>query len=261
MFETGYTKSGALVNKKFREFFLPTVLSTIAGQLGVIIDSIIVGNLIDTGAMASVGVCMPLNQLVAAIMMLISVGSGGLAAIASGARQHDEANRIFSAVTVLAFGLGTLTTCLCLPFTRELARFLSSSGALMEGGWAYLHILIWRFPFMIALGGLSVLIRSDGMADLVSHVVLIGQVVNIGLDLLLIDPFKMGLEGEAIATVINDIAGSGYLMARYFKSSERTFKLVNIFSDGLKSFILLSFNLIRSGVPAVSDVGLVLLKV
>lgn len=103
MLETGYVKSGKLVNRKFREFFLPTVLSTIAGQLGVIIDNIIVGNLIDARAMASVGVCMPLNQLVAAIMMLISVGSGGLAAIAAGARQHDEANRIFTAVTVLCF--------------------------------------------------------------------------------------------------------------------------------------------------------------
>ena len=137
MFETGYVKSGKLVNRKFREFFLPTVLSTIAGQLGVIVDSIIVGNFIDARAMASVGVCLPLNQLVAAIMMLISVGSGGgLVAIAAGARQHDEANRIFTAVTVLCFGVGALMTLLCLPFTRELSRFLASSDALVEGGWA-----------------------------------------------------------------------------------------------------------------------------
>ena len=52
MFDISYTKSGALVNKKFREFFLPTVLMTMAGQLGVIVDSIIVGNLIDAEAMA-----------------------------------------------------------------------------------------------------------------------------------------------------------------------------------------------------------------
>ena len=114
---------------------------------------------------------------------------------------------------------------------------------------------------MIALGGISVLIRSDGMAGLVSRAVLIGQVVNIGLDLLLIGPLKMGLEGAALATVISDIVGSGYLMIGYFKSSERTFRLVNILSNGLKSFISLSFNLIRSGVPAASGVGLVSLKV
>ena len=73
MTETAYFKSGVLVNSKFREFFIPTVLSTMAGQLGVIVDSIIVGNFINAGAMASVGVCMPLNQLVAAIMMSFSL--------------------------------------------------------------------------------------------------------------------------------------------------------------------------------------------
>ena len=111
-----------------------------AGQLGVIIDRIIVGNLINSAAMASVGVCMPLNQLAGAVTMLISVGAGGHAAIASGARQHDEANRIFSTVMFLALGLGIFTFIMCLPFTHELSRFLASADALVSSVWAYLHI-------------------------------------------------------------------------------------------------------------------------
>ncbi|MBQ4419195.1 MAG: ATP-binding protein [Synergistaceae bacterium] len=260
MFVLGYVKSGTLVNRKFREFFLPTILSTMAGQLGVIIDSIIVGNLIDAGAMASVGVCMPLNQLAGAVMMLISVGAGGLAAIALGARQHDEANRIFSAVFILCFGVGTLITLLCLPFTHELSRFLALADDIVSSVWAYLHILVYRFPFMFALGGISILIRSDGMAKLASYAVLIGQIVNISLDLILIGRFNMALEGAALATVISDIAGAGYLLARYFASQERTFKLVNILNN-IKAFILLSFKLMRAGVPVVSGIGLISAKV
>ena len=95
-FTSYYTKSDTLLNKKFREFFLPTVLMAMASQLGVIPDSIIVGNLIDANAMASVGVCMPLNQIAAAVNVIISVGAGGLIAIAAGARQRGEANKIFS---------------------------------------------------------------------------------------------------------------------------------------------------------------------
>ncbi len=41
MFSVEYKKSGALLNKKFREFFLPTVLMSMASQLGVILDSLI----------------------------------------------------------------------------------------------------------------------------------------------------------------------------------------------------------------------------
>ena len=261
MFETGYVKSGALVNRKFREFFLPTILATMAGQLGVIVDSIIVGNLIDAGAMACVGTCLPLNQIAGAVMTLISVGSGGLIAIASGARRHDEANRIFSTVVVLAFVFGVLATLSCLPFTRDLARFLSKADELVEGGRAYLHILIWRFPFMIALGGLGVLIRSDGMAKLASHAVLLGVFVNIGLDLLLVGPMKMGLEGAALATVVSDAAGAGCLLARYFTSSERTFRLVGVFRNGVTAFFSLCFEVMRSGLPVATGIALVSIKV
>jgi len=261
MFELGYVKSGTLVNRKFREFFLPTILSAMAGQLGVIIDSIIVGNLIDAGAMASVGVCMPLNQTMAAFTMLISVGAGGLAAIASGARQHDEANRIFSTVMVLALGLGILTFLLCLPFTRELARFLSKADALLEGSWAYLHVVMWRFPFMVVLQAASFLIRSDGMASLASRAILFGQVVNIGLDLLMIGPMKMGLEGAAIATVMSDVVGAGYLLVRYFTSPERTFRFINVLHDRISVFLSTSLKVIQAGVPAATSIGLISIKV
>ena len=89
------SKSSALVTRKFREFFWPTVLATMAMQLGAILDSIIVGNLIGADAMAGVGVCMPLNQILAAVSFLLTVGAGSMIAVAAGARQQDEANRIF----------------------------------------------------------------------------------------------------------------------------------------------------------------------
>ena len=60
-------KSSALVTQKFREFFWPTVLATLALQVGTILDSIIVGNLLGPDAMAGVGVCMPLTQILGAI--------------------------------------------------------------------------------------------------------------------------------------------------------------------------------------------------
>lgn len=45
-----FERSGTLVSKKFREFFLPTVLASMASQLGTIINGIIVGNLISPQA-------------------------------------------------------------------------------------------------------------------------------------------------------------------------------------------------------------------
>ena len=122
-----------------------------AAQLGVILDSIIVGNLIDSNAMTSVGVCMPLNQVVAAVSVIISVGAGGLIAIASGARQHNEANKIFSTVFALSWGLGLLITAICVPFTHGLTHFLTSSEEMITGVHDYLHVFIFRFSFITVL--------------------------------------------------------------------------------------------------------------
>ena len=71
---TSFVKTGVLVEKKFREFFMPTVLASMAGQLGTIINGIIVGNFIGANAMAAVSACLPLNQITYAVAVLISIG-------------------------------------------------------------------------------------------------------------------------------------------------------------------------------------------
>lgn len=52
-------KTGALVNKKFRELFLPTVLAAISEQFGLIVNGIIVGNLIGPNALTAVRPAFP----------------------------------------------------------------------------------------------------------------------------------------------------------------------------------------------------------
>jgi len=96
--ELTYKKSGKLVSQKFREFFYPTVLASMAAQLGTIINGIIVGNLISPHAMAAISACMPLSQITYALAVLISIGASGLIAIAAGKRDNEEANFIFGTV-------------------------------------------------------------------------------------------------------------------------------------------------------------------
>ena len=217
--------------------------------------------MINSSAMASVRICMPLNQLAAALSLLISIGGGGLAAIASGARQHDEADRIFTAVTVLSLLMGILMTVACLPFTRELADFLATEDSFDTSGWEYLHIMIWRFPFMFAITSISVLIRSDGMPGFASQAVMIGQITNVTLDILFIKYMNMGLPGVALTTVISDIVSSVYMFLYYFISSERTFHFVSVMKYGAKAFLSLYWKLILSGFPVATGVALVAVKV
>lgn len=254
------SKSSALVTRKFREFFWPTVLATMAMQLGAILDSIIVGNLIGADAMAGVGVCMPLNQILAAVSFLLTVGAGSMIAVAAGARQQDEANQIFSAVLILN-GLAALIFLLVLvPHIPETAAFLAGQGNIAELAYQYLFIVIWRIPFsMFGVAG-SILIRSDGMAKLASQSVLLSQIVNVGLDLLLIGAGGMGMAGAAIATVTGDAAGMAWLSLRYFQSKDRRLSFVGL-QSGLKNFLELTCRLLSVGFPVAVGMGLISIKV
>ena len=106
--ELTYHKTGTLIKQKFRDFFVPTVLSSMASQLGTIINGIIVGNLISSHAMTAVSACMPLNQITYSLAVLISIGSSGLIAIAAGKRDNDGANYIFTTVVMISVFVGML---------------------------------------------------------------------------------------------------------------------------------------------------------
>ena len=119
-------KTDALIARKYRELFVPTLLSLIALYMGNILNGVIVGNLISLKAMTAIYASMPLNQIATAIAMMLSAGSAGMIAIAAGAQENDKADRIFSSVLTMSFITAALTIIFLLPFTRELASVLSA---------------------------------------------------------------------------------------------------------------------------------------
>lgn len=121
-----FIKSGTLINKKFHEFFLPTILASMAAQLGTIVNGIIVGNFISPSAMAAISACLPLNQITYALAVLISIGSAALIAIASGARDKFKANYIFTTVVTISGLFAVILLSVFVPNAYEISKFLSS---------------------------------------------------------------------------------------------------------------------------------------
>ena len=98
------------------------------------------------------------------------------------------------------------------------------------------------------------------MAKLASQSVLLSQIVNVGLDLLLIGAGGMGMAGAAIATVTGDAAGMAWLSLRYFQSKDRRLSFVG-FQSGLKNFLELTWRLLSVGFPVAVGMGLISIKV
>ena len=254
-----FIKTGELVEKKFREFFFPTVLASMAAQLGTIINGIIVGNLINPQAMAAISACIPLSQITYAMAVLISIGSSGLIAIASGRRDNDEADYIFS--TVIATGIFSAAIWGAFLFINSsaLPNFLSSAENLRAMVHEYLAVFIWRLPLYLMCFSWQTLIRTDGMAKIVSRGVLIGQIANVTLSFLLVSN-GMGITGAGIALLSSDVLGMSYVLKKYFSSSERNRKFFPVFKD-LKKFTNQAADIIKAGIPTACSTGLISIKI
>ena len=74
-------RSGKILNKKFFQFLLPTVLSTVAISLNEFVDCIMVSNLLGQHAMALVNMGTPVMLVFAVIYSMF--GTGGAAVFAS----------------------------------------------------------------------------------------------------------------------------------------------------------------------------------
>lgn len=256
-----YTKSSALVNKRFRAFFVPALLAAMATQMGVFFDGIIMGQLINSTAMASASACQPLTQFASALTVLISTGSVGLIAVAAGNGKRDEANRAFSLAFYVTIGIGFVISAVLLPAARGVVRLLTPVPELWDSVYAYLHILAWRFPFCMLLMLMADLVCADGMEKLSTEAVSIQQLSNIVLDYALIRFLSLGIEGAAMATVLSDIAGLCFMLWRYLASKKRTFRLVGVLSSGMKTVFRGIGRIVKSGVATASGYALVAVRV
>lgn len=254
-------KTNDLLGRKFHELFVPTLLSSIALYMGNIINGVIVGNLISLEAMTSIYACMPLNQLATAIAMLLSVGSMGMIAYAAGAQEDDKADHIFSTVLTMSFIISALTVIFLLPFTRELAVVLSAAEELRPDVEIYLSIFIVRIALMIVITVSRQLIKTEGLAKIISRSSILQQSANVLLTFIFIDSFQLGIMGAGSALLLSDILGGAYMLINYRSNRDRTRRFINVLSDGLKKFCGQAVEILKAGLPAATLGILVAIKV
>ena len=56
-------RNGNIINKKYLEYFLPTVLTAMANNIAIMVDSVLVGQMVGSVAMAAINLLSPITQL------------------------------------------------------------------------------------------------------------------------------------------------------------------------------------------------------
>lgn len=244
------------LNSLFWRYLSSSILITLSGALGVIINSVIVGNLIGGDGVSAINLNSTMVQLLMTISLIIASGGGMLVGYALGRKEYDRARYIFTQSMIGSLVVGVIFALVGLFFTDKMASLLCDNAALHTMVADYLRVVLLGAPAYMLMWGVSTMISVDGSPRLASLAIVIDNVVNLILDVVLIKLCGMGIEGSSLATVIGHIIGIA-IMLLHFRRSNRS-RVLMLSSEGgtLREWR----NIISQGAPlAVASICLTLL--
>jgi putative MATE family efflux protein len=222
-----FERNSNLLNRKFKEYLIPTILSSMSMMLGVIVDGIIVGNTIGANAMAAVNVAQPLMFLFQTLFFLFGMGGAALVSISKGARDEQKAHKAYTLGGAVMLALSFLVMLIGLIFLERFINLICSEQSLFVLTRDYVRVLLMGTPLLLFVPGMVFFVRVDGQPRLSAAIFLVANIVNLVMDLVYILVFDMGIAGAALATITGYAAGF-ILLVKYWLSKQRSLKLARI---------------------------------
>lgn len=245
--------SNRIIDSKFKEILLPTILIAMTLNLSGIVDSIFVAQFIGHNGQAALQIFEPFIMLVTIFEWLFGLG-GQILALNKKAEFDEEGSNHYFTVSVLATVLiSVILLAICFAFKNTLIAGLHPTPDVVPLAHNYGTFLFISFPLATILGVLTQFIRVDGQPNLASALIIIANVINIALDYVFLGYLNMGIEYASLATALGYAVGLMFVLKYHF-SSKRTFKFI-LSKLQFKSWIKSSVEIIKIGSP-VAYVGL-----
>ena len=195
-------------------FALPMILGQMAQQLYSFADSAIVGNYVSPDALAAVGATNVVSNMLIGFLNSATLGLAIPIARYYGAKDNKSMRKCIGTSLLLTLFAATLLTVGGLVFIYKILDLLGTPITIIDMSYSYARIIIGGLIFTAIYNFSANLLRAVG--DSVTPLIFLGIAVclNIGLDLLFIRVFDMGVGGAALATIISQ-AVSGILCIAY----------------------------------------------
>lgn len=194
---------------------LPAVAAQLVNLLYNIVDRIYIGHIpgIGTDALAGIGVTSAVIVLISSFSAIVGAGGSPLAAIALGQGNRERAGQILGNGFILLLIFTILTSATTYLFMEPILLFTGASENTIGYATDYLSIYLLGTLFVELSVGLNTFINTQGRPTIAMYSVLIGAILNIGLDPLFIFTFGMGVKGAALATILSQACSAIWIIS------------------------------------------------
>ena len=201
------------ISKVLLLFALPMIAGNMLQQFYNIADTLIVGRVLGTDALAAVGSAYTLMTFLTSVFLGLSMGSGALFSIYRGQRDESRLRSSVLHAFVLIMAVTVLINAAVYIWLDEMLTLLRVPHQVWTGMKEYLLVIFAGLIATSLYNFFSCLLRAVGNSSVPLVFLAVSALLNIGLDLLFMLGFSMGIAGAAFATVIAQyVSGIGIMI-------------------------------------------------
>jgi Na+-driven multidrug efflux pump/anti-sigma regulatory factor (Ser/Thr protein kinase) len=229
-------------------------MMAMALQLGNIVDTMMVGNLLGTDAMSAVSLSLPVDTIIQIPGYCLGTGGAIAAGILLGKRNRQKASELFSLTFFVTLLFGLVFAISAFFVSNPLANVLASGSKLTPLVNNYIFVCMLGSP-VIGIGLLMVsFLGVENHPSLASAYLIVSNVVNLILDFVFLKYTSLGISGAALSTVIGFLVGMAVLIL-YVRSPKRMIGFVKVTSieplqsaitSGAPIFIFMIMSFVKS---------------
>ena len=269
------------IGRAVLSMILPTIISQIIIVIYNLADTLYVGLTENANAVAAISLCLPVFSLLSALSNLFGIGGAAAAARALGIKNEQMAGRVLRLSLVGAFVIAVCYAIFMAVCRKPLLLLIGGDMGTIDYAENYVFwtIIVGGIPTVVS-PVCGHLIRSMGYPRQASMGMILGALLNIGLDplfMFVLLPPGNEVTGTAIATALSNSIALVYYVVSFRinkvlgdrpKPESGTGKiLVEIVRGGLPSFCMIALAMLSNcflnsmisslGSEAVAGLGIV----
>lgn len=189
-------------------FSLPIIIGNIFQQFYTIVDSIVVGRFVGVSALAAVGAAGSLVLFLLGMITGMTSGFSILIAQSYGAKNQSQLRHYLGMSLHLCTGLTILLTVGSVVFLKVALILMQTPEEIFQESYDYMLIICLGTIATVAYNMISGVLRAIGDSKNPLYILIFSSIIHVGLDLVFIIVFSMGVKGAAYATVIAQVIAS-----------------------------------------------------
>ena len=205
---------------------LPTIASQMVILLYNLADTWFIGRTNDPYMMGASSLALTVYMFVVAIANVFGVGGGSLMVRLIGEKNTADARKVSSYSVAMSIICTFVFSILLLIFVEPLLKLLGASDETLKYAKQYVMAttIIGGIPTVLSMC-MPMLIRNTGYSTLAGLGVIIGNLINIGLDplfMFMILPEGSEVLGAGIATMLSNLISAVYFVIVFIKLKDKT---------------------------------------